>query len=240
MENFKLETVLTQAKTGNEIAREQLILHYKPYIINVTGHFCKKFMTWSDEESSIALIAFNRAIDTFSSEGGRSFQNYVYLLIKRDLIDFYRKEQKETHLSLTINDNEHEITMNYENDQAIEQYEEMTQSYDLVEEILELDRKLNEFNISFEELEDYSPKHEDTRLSLFEMAATFTNDEELVERLLQKKQLPVGPFSKKAGYKRKTLERHRKYLIALILLNLNRQWVHLSEYIKGTSGKGGE
>ncbi|WP_209123997.1 sigma factor [Alkalihalobacillus sp. BA299] len=240
MENFELETVIAQAKTGNEIAREQLILHYKPYIINVTGHFCKKYITWSDEESSIALIAFDRAIDTFSTEGGRSFQNYVYLLIKRALIDFFRKEQKETLLSLSPSvTDEGTQTLKYENDQAIEHYEEMTQSKELVEEILELDEKLGEFNISFEELEHHSPKHEDTRLSLFEMAARFISDEDLVQSLLQKKQLPIGPFSKKTGYKRKTNERHRKYLITLILLKLNPQWIHLSEYIKEAPGKGG-
>ncbi|WP_216830962.1 RNA polymerase sigma-I factor [Alkalihalobacterium elongatum] len=235
MESSKLKNFLAQANTGNDIAREQLIRHYKPYILNVTGHVCKRFITWSDEESSIALIAFNRAIDTFSEEGGRTFQNYVYLLIKRDLIDYFRKEQKEAHLSLTLSDSEHDIPeLNFENDQAIEKYEEMVQTHDLVDEILELDQKLREYKISFEELEQYSPKHEDTRLSLFEMAATFTSDDEFVESLIRKKQLPIGPFAKKTGYKRKTIERHRKYVITLILIKLNPQWLHLTEYIKGT------
>ncbi|MFV8827700.1 RNA polymerase sigma-I factor [Alkalihalobacterium sp. APHAB7] len=241
MENFNLNTALAQAKTGNDIAREQLILHYKPYVINVAGSICKRYITWSDEESSIAIIAFNRAIDTFSEEGGRTFQNFVYLLIKRDLIDFFRKEQKESHLSLTLDDSEQDtLTSNFENDQAIGKYEEMVQSNDLVDEILELDQKLSEYKISFEELEHYSPKHEDTRLSLFEMVADFLNDDELVESLVRKKQLPIGPFSKKTVYKRKTLERHRKYIITLILISLHPQWVHLAEYVKGTSGQGGK
>ncbi|WP_332698278.1 RNA polymerase sigma-I factor [Halalkalibacter lacteus] len=225
---------LKQAMMGDELARERLILHYKPYMINVAGHITKKFISWSDEEASIALLAFNRAIDTFDEARGRRFLSYAYLLINRDLIDFYRKEKRENHLSLdrSLNEEEMSLSSKQENEKSMKQYEQQVQSAELVEEILELDQALKQYKITFEELEDYSPKHNDSRLALFEMAATIAKEAECVELLQRKKKLPIKMISKKVGYKRKTLERHRKYVITLILLALHPEWEKLLQFIK--------
>ncbi len=235
MVKLELESFLRDANNGNDLARERLILHYKPYILNTVGHICKRYLTWSDEESSIGLIAFNRAIDTFDPKGGRTFLNYVYLLIKRDLIDYSRREKRNDHLSLDhdLDQDDHDHTINpYEVDKSIELYQRAMKSMELVEEILELDQCLNQFDISFEELEHYSPQHRDTRHLLLKMAERFAQDEECVARFLTKKRLPVSLFASKTAYSPKTMERHRKYLITLILLKLNPQWVQLSEFIQ--------
>lgn len=234
MGKFELEGFLIEANSGNELAREKLILHYKPYIINIVGHLSKKYVTWSEEESSIGLIAFNRAIDTFDSQGGRTFINYVYLLIQRDLIDFFRKEKRNQHLSLEhpLDEKEDFILKHHEVDKSFDLYNRNIQSTELVEEILELDQTLNQFGISFEELEHYSPQHSDTRQLLLTMAKKFVEDKECVTTLKNKKRLPILLFTGKTGYKIKTIERHRKYLITLILLKLNPQWVQLSEFIQ--------
>ncbi|MFC0558327.1 RNA polymerase sigma-I factor [Halalkalibacter alkalisediminis] len=223
--------VIEQIQNGDEVARERVIQHYKPYVINVAGHITHKFVTWSDEEASIALLAFNKAIDTFDATAGRQFLNYVYLLIKRDLIDFYRKEKKEAHLSLHLT-NEEESTIEQENNQAMELYEKQVQTTELVEEILELDALLRQYQISFEELEQHSPKHKDSRISLLELASLIAEDQECTELLQRKKKLPITIIVKKYGVKKKTLERHRKYLITLIILTLNRQWEQLSQFVK--------
>lgn len=233
MGKFELAGFLIEANNGNELAREQLILRYKPYIINTVGHLCKRYVTWNEEESSIGLIAFNRAIDTFDPQGGRTFINYVYLLIQRDLIDFFRKEKRNQHLSLEHALDEKEFTLNHhEVDKSLESYNRNIQSTELVEEILELDQTLNQFDISFEELEHYSPQHRDTRQLLLTMARKFVEDKECVATLKNKKRLPISLFTGKTGYKAKTIERHRKYLITLIILKLNPQWVQLSEFIQ--------
>ncbi|WP_227935128.1 RNA polymerase sigma-I factor [Alkalihalobacillus deserti] len=223
---------IKQIKSGDEVARERVIQHYKPYMINVAGHVTRKFVSWSDEESSIALLAFNKALDTFDETAGRQFLNYVYLLIKRDLVDFYRKEKKETHLSLHSTNEDTEIIFEQESEQSLEQYEKQVQTTELVEEILELDAVLNQYQISFEELEQYSPKHKDTRITLFDLAALVAADLECVELLYRKKKLPISAMVKKYSLKKKTLERHRKYLITLIILTLNPQWEQLSQFVK--------
>ncbi|WP_096200659.1 RNA polymerase sigma-I factor [Bacillus sp. FJAT-45350] len=235
MDQVELVNQLEDAKKGNELVREQLIRHYRPYIINTVGHICREYRTWSDEEASIGLLAFNRAIDTFDKNGGRKFLNYVYLLIKRDLIDFYRREKREHHLSLNQNINDDDITLNeMEANKSIESFKQSVQTSELVEEILELNLALQGFSIAFDELEQFCPKHKDTRENLKEIASVLSQDQECVDLFLTKKRLPVTAFCKKHNYRPKTLERYRKYLITLILLTLHPNWIHLSQYIQKT------
>jgi RNA polymerase sigma factor len=233
MEKSKLKEVLFEVRKGNEIERERLIRHYKPYIINAVGHLCKRYITWSSDESSIGLIAFNRALETFECKKGRTFLNYVYLLIQRDLIDYFRKENREHHLSIHfIPDHEENQYNNIETEASVELYQQLTDSSDLTEEILELDEMLCKFNISFEKLEKHCPKHQDTRMMLLEMASEFIKCRELVDELLERNLFPMSAFTKKTGYRPKTIERHRKYLITLIMIKLHPEWVHLSTFVQ--------
>lgn len=225
---MSIEDTLIQAKMGDELARERLIRQYKPYIQNSASHTCNRYVSWSDEETSIALIAFNKAIDSFDPNGGRAFQSYAYLIIRRDLIDFFRKENQETHLSMNTDEDFSSI----ENGRSVELYDKSVQSNNLVDEILELDEQLKQYKISFEEIESFCPQHKDTRESLFLLADEFICDEECVNRFLKKKLLPTSLFASKTSWKQKTLERHRKYIITLILIKLNPHWLHLRQYIE--------
>lgn len=226
-----LQRATIAAQQGSDLERERLLRHYKPYVINAVGHISKKYVSWSDEEASIGLLALNKAIDTYKYEKGRTFLNYVYLLIKRDLIDFFRKEQRNQLLSLDIEDDVNPHS-NYEVIKSMEEYQKKEQSNNLVEEILELNEALSNYQISFEELEKYSPKHKDTRETLTKLADTFCEDEEFVYIFKKKKKLPVTLFSKRTGYKIKTIERYRKYIVTLILLKLHPKWTHLHQYIQ--------
>ncbi|RSK54158.1 sigma-70 family RNA polymerase sigma factor [Bacillus canaveralius] len=227
MQDSELGILISAAVNGNEIDRETIIRHYRPYIINMAGHITGRYINWSEEEASVSLLAFNRAIDTYNSQRGRSFLNYAYLLIKRDLIDFFRKEQKADRLN---QDEE------CEEKQSLKSYQQTLQEKELIEEILEFKKSLNEFDILFEELEHYAPKHKDSRDKMILMAHQFVGFPELVEDFLKKKRLPATLFSKKTGYSIKTVERHRKYLITLIILRLHPEWRQLTQYISIPAG----
>jgi RNA polymerase sigma factor len=233
MKDAELNQLLEQAKAGDELVRERLIRRYKPYIINTVGHICKRYISWSDEESSIGLLAFNRSIETFESGAGRTFTNYVYLLINRDLIDFFRREKHQKHDTLDYFSREVTATTNIiEIEKSLEAYQLNFQSSELVEEIIEMDQYLAAFEISFEELEEASPKHKETRNVLMNMAMDFVKDEELVEHFLKKNRFPTTSFTKKTGYPTKTIERFRKYLITLVVLLLHPEWIQLSAFIQ--------
>jgi RNA polymerase sigma factor len=240
MNESGFKELLFQAREGNDLVRERLIRRYKPTIINTVGHVCKRYITWSDEESSIGLLAFNRAIDTYDSTAGRTFLNYVYLLIQRDLVDHFRREQRQKHASFDYSPNEVDVsTSTIEIKKSIESYQVSAQSSELVEEILELDQALAQYGISFEELEGVSPKHKETRYTLMEMAKEFIKEEDLVHHFLKKHRFPTTLFTKKTGHSTKTIERFRKYLITLVLLLLHPEWKQLSAFIEVLPGNEG-
>lgn len=234
MKDFQLEHDIEQAKKGNELVRHQLINRYKPYILNIVKHICKKMVTWSDEESSIGLIAFNRAIDTFESEKGRTFINYAYFLINRDLINFFHQKNRNNKiLSLDYQpEGQESLVTDIEIEQAVRDYQVKVKSTELVDEILELEQQLHEYDIGFEELEKVSPKHRDTRETVHQIVDDFMKDKECMNELVRKKRFPTTLFVKKSGYHHKLFERYRKYMITLILIKLHPEWEHLRQFIK--------
>ena len=59
---------------------------------------------------------------------------------------------------------------------------------------------------------------------------------ELLEDLLKTKRLPIGQLATGSGVERKTLERHRKYMVALLLIYTNGYEIirgHLKQVMKG-------
>lgn len=234
MKDFQLEHDIEQAKNGNELVRHQLINRYKPYILNIVRHICKRVVSWSDEESSIGLIAFNRAIDTYDSEKGRTFISYAYFLMNRDLINYYHQKNKDNKiLSLDYkSEGQESLITDIEIEQAMREYQVKVESTELVDEILELDQQLNEYSIGFEELESSSPKHRDTRESIHRIVHDFMEDKECMNELFRKKRFPTTLFVRKTGYHHKTFERYRKYIITLILIKLHPEWEHLRRFVE--------
>ncbi|MHB1394826.1 MAG: RNA polymerase sigma-I factor [Clostridia bacterium] len=232
MEYAQILTAIVSAKTGNEIIRQQLISNHKPFIINAVSHICKRYISWSDEEASIGLIAFNRSIDTFEPDMGSEFLSFSYLLIKRDIINYFRSNNKNIrYISIDQVDEESALT-SFELEKSVQYYRQTVQQEELVEEILELDSILNQYGINFEELEEACPKHKDTREMIGKMVLKFVKDEEMVYEMTKKKRFPATVFLKRSTYPKKTVERFRKYIMTLIIINLHPEWTHLSAYIR--------
>lgn len=240
MEQAQYELDLKNARDGNELARQNIIRNSRPYILNVASHVCKKFITWSDDEASIGLLAFNRAIDTWEVCKGRPFLSYAYCLISRDLVNYFHRNKShnyELSLEYTSKDSalfsydEMPVTAE-EIEISIRDYAEKVESGELAGEISEMDSILSEFGIGFEELESSSPKHRDTRNLTLRIIKDFISDEELVSEFIKKKRFPAAAFAKKKGYPLKTLEKHRKYIIAMAVIKLHPEWEHLSAYVR--------
>ena len=59
---------------------------------------------------------------------------------------------------------------------------------------------------------------------------------DLLEELVARKRLPIARLAQGSGVERKTLERHRKYLVALLLIHTNGYEIirgHLKQVLKG-------
>lgn len=231
MEYTEVSTDITNAKAGNELIRHELITNHKPFIINVVSHISKRYITWSEEEASIGLIAFNRSIDTFQPDKGMEFLSFCYMLIKRDLITYFRSNSKYAgYISIEQIDEDTQVT-SLEVEKSVQSYRHIVSREELVEEILELNSILSEYDIRFEELEQSCPKHKDTREIINKMVFEFIKDKELIDEMIKKKRFPAAVFIRRSGYPHKTVERFRKYIITLTIIKLHPEWVHLSGYI---------
>lgn len=229
---------------GNIRQRNQFITDYQPYVAKVTSRFCKRYIDPSrDDEFSIALGAFNEAINQFSPESGRSFLSFAETVIRRRLIDYIRKESRFTgqipYSSFEVEDDEDSIVNPVEVHQAIEQYEKEKTIQERQSEIAEFNRCLQQYGISFSDLAAVSPKHSDSRESLFVIGATLARDQTMMSLVLTKKMLPIKELLEQVNVSRKTLERNRKFIIAVALI-YSGPYPYLKDYLNIPEEQPGE
>lgn len=237
-ETVECGQMVLEAQRGNGVVREHLIKSYTPFILKTTSKVSGKYVRLGeDDEVSIGLMAFNEAIDCFDTSKKNSFLSFAETVIKRRLIDHFRKEsafgKKFVPLSSFEQEDEenNEGTYYYlESKQSVEAFRQDTAATERKEEIILFTQRLSEFGITFQELVEVSPKHEDARIRAMEVAGIIAADPEMRAHLSAKKELPLKTLEKKVGMSRKTLERQRKYIIAITLI-LIHEFDYLRQYI---------
>jgi RNA polymerase sigma factor len=230
-----LEDLVRKVQDGDLILRNRIITEYQPFIAKITSRFCRRYIDPSrDEEFSIALEGFNEALNKFSSVLGRSFLSFAETVIRRRLIDYLRREQRFQQQvplsSFDIQDDEDQITNPVEVQQAVLNYEKERTVEDRGSEIIELSEHLLGFGITFTDLTECSPKHVDSRQLLMGIGRMLASDEHLMGILRAKKMLPIKELLEQHDVSRKTLERNRKYLIAVALI-YSGTYPYLRDYL---------
>lgn len=211
---------------------------YKPFIAacveKVTGRYVRY---GEDDELSVALMAFVEAIKSFDGTKG-SYLSFAQNVIKRRLIDYFRKEKKHSNVisinSFANEDSEEEIDLTAE--QSIQQYSEEVISEYRRFELEELKKELAELEISFFELVDASPKHDKTRIIYNDIIKFVLSQPELISIIKTKKYLPIAEIEKGTGVPRKKIERARKYIIAVIIITTG-DYQYIKDFVSwGVSG----
>lgn len=246
VETISPEKLVIRIQQGDLRLRNQFITDYQPYVAKVTSRFCKRYVDPArDDEFSIALGAFNEAINQFSAESGRSFLGFSEQVIRRRLIDYVRKEQRFSqqlpYSMFDVEDEEDNVINPVEIHQAIEQYEKQKGMEERAGEIMDLNRCLADYGIRFSDLVDASPKHDDSRQALFAISKQLSKHEEFMRTMVAKRMLPIKELLDVVNVSRKTLERNRKFIIAVALI-YSGSYPYLRDYlhIKEESSEGGE
>ncbi|MFD1953537.1 RNA polymerase sigma factor SigI [Paenibacillus thailandensis] len=226
---------------GDEQLREHFIYSYKPFILKTASRFCKKYVNpEKDDEFSIALMAFNEAINQYSPSAGKSFLGFAETVIRRRLIDYVRKEQRHAVVSAYSayeqEDEERQLYNPLEVKRALQHYDFARVADERRMEIGEFNEELRSYGITFAELVECSPKHADSRRMLMDIARTLAEDEKLMRALQTKGKLPVKELTDACGVSRKTIERNRKYIIALCCV-MTGAYPYLRDYLKVGGGK---
>ena len=210
------EEYIRRIRNGETTLRDVLIEYYYSYILAIVSRMIGK-PAQSSDEFSIGLQAFQEAIDRFDETRNVSFLNFAGIVINRRIIDYIRKTNRnyaEYPFSyFEANDNESFIEK-----YAFRQPRIFTEKLEIQEELIQFKQDLSAFGITFEDLVRLAPKHLDTKLLCISVAKKLTESAELSDKLMTGKKLPIAEILAVFRLHRKTIENHRKYIIALFLI----------------------
>lgn len=209
--------LVLKARQEDSLAREQLISQLAPQVKGMAAAICGRPLDWHQDEVSISLIALNEAIDSFDAQRGMSFLNYARMVIHRRLVDYFRREAKNRHLSLEAKLEENGWGC-LETEQAWAKYRMDEEAREKEEMMVRYQNRLKEFGITIDDLIGSSPKHRDTRQNLMQAAKALAEEPQLLNKLRQQKILPVKEIMLLTGFSRKVIETGRRYIIALALV----------------------
>jgi RNA polymerase sigma factor len=230
-----LEETVTLIQQGDKTLLNELIQAYKPFIAKTVSSVCGRYIYETDDEFSIGLIAFNEAIEKYSKERGSSLLSFSEVIIKRRVIDYIRKQTKSQHISMDLgiaSPEEESPGSAIVNELSIDEFKKKNDEQLRKDEIIQFQSLLEEFDLSLKDLVENSPKHADARKNAIDVAKMLVENQELKESMFEKKRLPIKELEKMADVSRKTIERNRKYIIAIALI-LSSDYVYLKEYLKG-------
>ncbi|MGI6607441.1 MAG: sigma-70 family RNA polymerase sigma factor [Erysipelotrichaceae bacterium] len=218
---------------------DDLIRDYIPFIRSEASKCISRFCTEQDDEFSIAMIAFHEAILGYEHNRGAFFP-YAATLIRNRIIDFQRREARhQSNISLNekIKDSD-QILM----DKIADERDYIQESVDLEatkQEIENLSSVMADFGVSFSDVADNSPKQKRTMETCASAILYAVENRQILDNMLKTKKLPLSKLVSGSGADRKTLERHRKYILVMLLIQTNGYEIirgHLKHALKTKGG----
>lgn len=227
------------AAKGDMHKADELIQSYIPFIRSEASKFLKRICTEQDDEFSIAMIAFHEAIQGYTKDRG-AFLSYASMLIRSRLIDYQRKEARhQGHISIYEEKGEDTPSLYEQLADDRDYYQESVNLEATRQEIAELSAVMADFGVGFTDVAENSPKQERTLEACGRAICYAAENKELLDELLRTKKLPMSRLAAGSGVERKTLERHRKYILAMLLIQTNGYEIirgHLRHILKRKGG----
>jgi RNA polymerase sigma factor len=215
---YSISEALTRIKNGDRELKNRFISQYKPFILKTVSQFLgRKYREVEDsEEFSIGLIAFDEAINYYNESKNRGFFDFAGQVIKRRIINYWVSNQKQSSTEYPFTYFQKD---NHEFLETIpDQTANFTQSYETKEEIELFNSRLMEFGITMNDLVLCAPKHRDSKLLAIGIAKIISENEDLFKQMMTRKFLPMLGLLKVANVNKRTLERNRKFIIAVCLI----------------------
>lgn len=214
-ENRRAIEAAADAETKNAFLAAQ-----QGHILHLTARVLKRTVTMSDDEWSIALIAVSEALDSYDESRG-NFWNYAALVIGSRLKDHFRSAAKDAELlvgpdAFDGDPGEDDPAMGLK----IEVRDKTAVVVDtaLRDEIEAFGAELREYGIDLFDLPESAPRAAKTRAVCAELIKAFFTPPPLTDELKRTKNLPVKSMLGRVKVARKLIDRHRKYLVAAMLI----------------------
>ena len=237
-ERRKTEDREAALAAGDPAERDRFLLMHENRILRLTGSILRASVTKSDDEWSVALLAVSEALDGWNAEKG-PFWPYASIVMKSRLNDLYRKEKRRSAeipvapdaFDGEVDEFEPDLGTQMEvRDRIGDTAENAASDTGLRDEILEIQKELSGYGISFFDLAECSPKAEKTREGCASLIRAIFDPPPLTGEMRSSRKLPIGALLKRTGLSKKLAERHRKYLIAAALI-LDGDYPGLADYL---------
>lgn len=222
-----------RARNSDE-ALNRLVLDNNRFILRCASKTCGRFITESDDEYEVALVAFCEAVRTFNPDAG-GFNAFAALVIRRRLMDFFDSRSRRSR-EIAVGS---AMTWDQADEQAGGMIAELQQKLvqdDLCsergvkDEIEALGAELNRYGFTFFDLADASPRAGKTRRCCARAVNWMLALAERVLTMRRTRSLPVSAISRALEIARKIIERHRRYIIAATEI-LDGDYPQLAEYL---------
>lgn len=230
-----LQTRIARAKTDNK-ELNTLIQDYIPFIkkeiakVNAVGFEY-------DDKLSLGMLTFMNCVKQYSvSRGG--FISYTSLCIRNRLLDESKKVKNKNNKIISLHtENEEDETKILEEKAALSQYSKEQETTNLQEEIAVLSERLGVYNLSFGQLPKICPKQKRSRALCAKIARFICDNELLYKEFTKSKLLPQSLLSKQFQISPKTIEKHRRYIVALVVI-LSGDYPGIGAYIPNFQKEG--
>ncbi len=228
------------AAKDNEAEFHRLAIDNQRFIKRCAFRVCHHFVRESDDEWSIALIAFYEAVRSFDETKG-SFKSFASIVIKRRLMDYF--DTRTRHASeLSADPYTFDGQLDSEDATAFEmEVAAKSASMESVggtlpgttaleDEVEAITGVIAAYGFDLYDVGGCSPKASRTKKACAIIIDAVVSSEELLGMMRRKRNLPYARLIGLEGVTKKVLERHRKYLIAAIEIR-SGDFPQLQEYI---------
>lgn len=234
----RVDQLALRARAGDRAARDELLTRYRPFVLAVASRCTGRFVRPEDDEASVGLIAFNEAIDGFDPARGGSFLGFAETVIRRRLIDHIRRDRRfaaETPWSGLVREDEEGDAWDAVEARAALGAHAGVEAVERRDEIERYRRRLAEFGLALWQLPDICPRHADARQAAIAVARLVAQERAYAEHLLRTRTLPLAELERdpRVGVSRKTLERQRRFIVAVALI-LMGDFPELRRFIPGS------
>lgn len=207
---------ITLAKADNR-ELETLIEDYLPFIKKEISRFGAMEIDYHDR-LSIGMLVFMNCVRQYETSRG-DFLVYAGASIRNRMRDEGKKHARHSrrfiHFGLA---REEAADPRPEAEMALQDYSRQSEQRQLAEEIAELTEALAYYGINFEELQAISPKQKRSREQCMAFAMAIVPDKELMRTLRRTRRLPQAHLAELFGVSLKTIEKYRRYVIALVVI----------------------
>lgn len=215
-----------RAAKGDARSADELVRAYLPFIKSEASRFAgRPLLEGRDDELAIAMFAFHEAVLAYDDSRG-AFIPFAARAIRNRLIDFARRERRARLLDslddpLSPDESDSGRTLVEAIPDERDELGEREQRRASRREIAEFASQLEGFGLALADIADNCPRQERTLDACRRALAFARRAPGILDRVAATGKLPIAALAEGSGVERKTLERHRRYLVALLIAFTN-------------------